>query len=43
MILVFHEDLKQEATTGIPALPIIIEAKFGPSAWTWFNKDAKEY
>jgi hypothetical protein len=28
MILAFHEDLKQEATMVIPALPIIIEAKF---------------
>jgi hypothetical protein len=43
VIMAFHEDLEQEATTVIPALPIIIEAKFGPSAWTWFNEDAKEY
>jgi hypothetical protein len=43
VVMAFHEDLEQEATTVIPALPIIIEAKFGPSAWTWFNKEAKEY
>jgi hypothetical protein len=43
VVMAFHEDLEQEATTVIPALPIIIEAKYGPSAWTWFNEDAKEY
>jgi hypothetical protein len=43
MIMAFHQDLAQEATTVSPTLPIIIGAKFGPSGWTWFNEDAKEY
>jgi hypothetical protein len=43
VVMAFHEDLEQEATTVIPALPIILEAKLGPSAWTWFNEEAKEY
>jgi hypothetical protein len=28
VIMAFHEDLEQEATTVLPALPIIIEAKY---------------
>lgn len=43
VILAFHEDLEQEALTAIPALPIILQAKFGSHVWTWFNEDAKDY
>jgi hypothetical protein len=31
----------EESITLVPALPIIMEAKYGPQAWSWFNKDGK--
>jgi hypothetical protein len=43
VIMAFHEDFEEEALTAIPALPIILKAKFGPHVWTWFNEEAKEY
>lgn len=43
VIFAFHQELAEEAVVIIPALPIIIEAKYGPAAWTWFNEDAKDY
>ena len=39
----FHEDRAQEAMTAIPALPVILEAKFGPTIWGWFSEEAKEH
>jgi hypothetical protein len=30
-----------EAVTLIPALPIIMAAKYGPKAWSWFKEQAK--
>jgi len=41
--LLFHNDLAQEAMTAIPALPVILEAKFGPRIWAWFSEEAKEH
>jgi hypothetical protein len=43
VILAFHKALEQEALMAIPALPIILEAKFSAHVWTWFNEDAKDY
>jgi hypothetical protein len=37
----FHKDSMEEAVTIIPALPIIMAAKYGPKAWCWFNEHAK--
>ena len=39
----FHEDMTQEAMTAIPALPVILEAKFGARIWDWFSEEAKEH
>jgi hypothetical protein len=39
----FHEDMAQEAMTAIPALPVILEAKFGHTIWGWFSEEAKEH
>ena len=39
----FHEDMNQEAMTAIPALPVILEAKFGSRIWDWFSEEAKEH
>ena len=36
-----HEDLHREATSIIPFLPLIMEAKFGPRSWGWFKDDVK--
>ena len=43
VIFAFHEDFEEEAMMAIPALPIILEANYGPHVWTWFDEDAKEY
>ena len=37
----FHADMTQEAMTAIPALPVILEAKFGTTIWNWFSEEAK--
>jgi basic membrane lipoprotein Med (substrate-binding protein (PBP1-ABC) superfamily) len=37
----FPEDQMEEAVTLVPALPIIMVAKYGPHAWSWFNEDGK--
>ena len=39
----FHADMVQEAMMAIPALPVILEAKFGTKIWTWFSEEAKEH
>jgi hypothetical protein len=39
----FHADMVQEAMTAIPALPVILEAKFGTKIWAWFSEEAKEH
>ena len=39
----FHEDMAQEAMTAIPALPVILEAKYGSTIWGWFLEEAKEH
>jgi hypothetical protein len=43
VLFTFHQELAEEGVVIIPALPIIIKAKYGPEAWTWFNEDAKDY
>jgi hypothetical protein len=37
----FPEARMEEAVTLVPALPIIMEAKYGPLAWSCFNEDGK--
>jgi hypothetical protein len=39
----FHDDMSQEAISAIPALPVILEAKFGTRIWLWFSEEAKEH
>ena len=39
----FHDDMAQEAMSAIPALPVILEAKFGTRIWLWFSEEAKEH
>jgi hypothetical protein len=39
----FHDDMAQEAMSAIPALPVILEAKFGTGIWLWFSEEAKEH
>jgi hypothetical protein len=39
----FHDDMAQEAMSAIPALPVILEAKFGTRIWLWFTEEAKEH
>jgi hypothetical protein len=38
---VFHQDRTEEAMMVIPALPIVLQAKFGARVWDWFNEEAK--
>jgi hypothetical protein len=38
---VFHQDRTEEAMMVIPALPIVLQAKFGTRVWDWFNEEAK--
>jgi hypothetical protein len=40
-IFTVHKDRHDEAIGLIPLLCIIMVAKYGPSAWEWFNEDAK--
>jgi hypothetical protein len=37
-----HADRLTEATTLIPLLSVVLEAKFGPRIWNWFTDQAKE-
>jgi hypothetical protein len=38
---VFHQDRIEEAMMVIPALPIVLQAKYGARVWDWFNEEAK--
>jgi hypothetical protein len=42
-VLLFHSTVSDEASQLVPFLPIILEQEYGPRAWNWFDKSAKDF
>ena len=41
--LYFHSMVEEEAGQLVPFLLIILEQEYGPRAWNWFDKSAKDF